>query len=76
MDGPPVQHRATTDRAADEWEGIGTGLRDRAMMGDKKLPVALPTPDAGVERLTQSSCALRDGLEDRLDVARGTPDDC
>ena len=36
MDGPPVQHRATSDRAADEWEGIGTGLRDRAMMGDKK----------------------------------------
>src|SRR5262249_55738199 len=37
VDGPPVQHRATTDRAADEWkEGLGTGLRDRAVMGDKK----------------------------------------
>src|SRR5262245_39897881 len=37
VDGPPVQHRSTTDRAADEWEeGLGTGLRDRAVMGDKK----------------------------------------
>src|SRR5262249_43953130 len=36
VDRPPVQHRSTTDRAADEWEGRGTGLRDRAVMGDKK----------------------------------------
>src|SRR5262249_19131323 len=37
VDGPPVQHRSTTDRAADEWkEGRGTGLMDRAVMGDKK----------------------------------------
>src|SRR5262245_13015862 len=37
VNGPPVQHRSTTDRAADEWEeGLGTGLRDRAVMGDKK----------------------------------------
>src|SRR5262245_11297534 len=37
VDGPPVQHRSTTNRAADEWdEGLGTGLRDRAVMGDKK----------------------------------------
>ena len=37
VDGPPVQHRSTTDRAADEWEeGLGTGLRDRAVMCDKK----------------------------------------
>jgi hypothetical protein len=34
VDGLPVQHRSTTDRAADEWEGLGTGLRDRAVMGD------------------------------------------
>jgi hypothetical protein len=34
VDGPPVQHRSTTNRAADEWEGLGTGLRDRAVMGD------------------------------------------
>src|SRR5262249_56913586 len=37
VDGPPIQHRSATDRAADEREeGLGTGLRDRAVMGDKK----------------------------------------
>jgi hypothetical protein len=72
----PVQYRSTTYRAADKWEeGLGTGLRDRAVMGDKKQPVALPTPDGGVKRLAQSSCALRDCVADRLDVAGRAPDD-
>jgi len=52
VDSPPFQHRSTSDRAADEWEkSLGTGLRDRAVMGHKKKPVALPTPNGGVERL-------------------------
>src|SRR5215467_521656 len=35
MDGPRLQHRSTTDRAADEREEARTGLRDRALMGDE-----------------------------------------
>src|SRR5262249_23281094 len=35
VDGPPIQHRSATDRAEDEREGLGTGLRNRDMMADK-----------------------------------------
>jgi len=54
-----------------DWEGEVVGSNgDRTMMGDKEELVSLPTINPRVERLTQPSCALGDGVEDRLDVRR------